>query len=69
MELTNEQWKRIEPIIVSSTPSKDPRGRPARDPREVLNEFMANNSARELVGYDALVGISAISPRHPTRNF
>ncbi len=40
MELTNEQWKRIEPIIVSSTPSKDPRGRPARDPREVLNGIL-----------------------------
>ena len=40
MELTNEQWKRIEPIIVSSTPSKDPRGRPARDPRKVLNGIL-----------------------------
>ena len=40
MELTNEQWNRIEPIIVSSTPSKDPRGRPARDPREVLNGIL-----------------------------
>jgi transposase len=40
MELTNEQWKRIEAIIVSSTPSKDPRGRPARDPREVLNGIL-----------------------------
>jgi len=40
MELTNEQWKRIEPIIVSSTPSKDPRGRPARDPRDVLNGIL-----------------------------
>ena len=40
MELTNEQWKLIEAIIVSSTPSKDPRGRPARDPREVLNGIL-----------------------------
>jgi transposase len=40
MELTNEQWQRIEPIIVSSTPSKDPRGRPARDPRKVLNGIL-----------------------------
>ena len=40
MELTNEQWNRIEPIIVSSTPSKDPRGRPARDPREVLDGIL-----------------------------
>jgi len=40
MELTNEQWNRIEAIIVSSTPSKDPRGRPARDPREVLDGIL-----------------------------
>ena len=40
MKLTNEQWQRIEPIITSSTPSKDPRGRPARDPREVLNGIL-----------------------------
>jgi transposase len=40
MELTNEQWNRIEPIIVSSTPSKDPGGRPARDPRDVFNGIL-----------------------------
>jgi transposase len=40
MELTNEQWSRIEPIIVSSTPSKDPRGRPARNPRKVFNGIL-----------------------------
>jgi transposase len=40
MELTNEQWNRIGPIIVSSIPSKDPRGRPARDPRKVLNGIL-----------------------------
>ena len=40
MELTNEQWKRIEPIILSSAPAKDPRGRPARDPRKVLNGIL-----------------------------
>ena len=40
MELTNEQWNRIEHIIVSSIPSKDPRGRPARDPRKVLNGIL-----------------------------
>ena len=37
MELTNEQWNRIEPIIVSLTAIKDPRGRKPRDPREVMN--------------------------------
>ena len=40
MELTNEQWNRIEPIITSSAPPKDPRGRKARDPREVLNGIL-----------------------------
>jgi transposase len=40
MELTNEQWKRIEPIIASLTPAKDPRGRKARDPRNVMNGIL-----------------------------
>jgi len=40
MELTNEQWKRIEPIILKSIPAKDPRGRKPRDPREVLNGIL-----------------------------
>ncbi|MFO8111177.1 MAG: IS5 family transposase [Desulfosalsimonadaceae bacterium] len=40
MDITNEQWNRIEPIIRSLTPSKDPRGRPGRDPREVLNRIL-----------------------------
>lgn len=34
--MTNEQWNKIEPIIISSTPSKDPRGRHARDPLYVF---------------------------------
>src|SRR5210317_1394329 len=40
MELKNEQWNRIEPIIVSLTPIKDPRGRKPRDPREVMNGIL-----------------------------
>ena len=40
MELTNEQWNRIEPIILSLAPAKDPRGRKARDPREVMNAIL-----------------------------
>jgi transposase len=40
MELTNEQWTRIEPLVSSPTPKKDGRGRPARDPREVLNGIL-----------------------------
>jgi transposase len=40
MELTNEQWNRIEPIIFRTTPVKDPRGRKGRDPREVMNGIL-----------------------------
>jgi len=40
MELTNEQWNRIEPIIASLRPIKDPRGRKPRDPREVMNRIL-----------------------------
>ena len=40
MELTNEQWNRIEPIILSSIPPRDPKGRKPRDPREVLNGIL-----------------------------
>jgi transposase len=40
MDITNEQWNRIEPIIESLTPAKDPRGRPARDPRQVFNGIL-----------------------------
>ena len=40
MELTNEQWNRIEPIISESLPEKDPRGRKPRDAREVLNGIL-----------------------------
>ena len=37
MELTDQQWNRIEPIIASLAKKKDPRGRRGRDPRDVLN--------------------------------
>ena len=40
MELTNEQWNPIEPIILSSKQRKDPRGRKERDPPEVLNGIL-----------------------------
>ncbi|RJP78729.1 MAG: IS5 family transposase [Desulfobacteraceae bacterium] len=40
MELTNEQWNRIEPIITATSPVKDPRGRKERDPREVMNGIL-----------------------------
>jgi transposase len=40
MELTNEQWNRIEPIILSAKRPKDPRGRKEREPREVLDAVL-----------------------------
>lgn len=40
MELTSEQWNRIESIILKSLPGKDPRGRKPLYPREVLNEIL-----------------------------
>ncbi|MFZ5570160.1 MAG: transposase, partial [Thermodesulfobacteriota bacterium] len=40
MELTNEQWNLVEPIITATTPVKDPRGRKGRDPRDVMNGIL-----------------------------
>ena len=40
MELTNEQWTRIEPIILKLTPEKDPRGRKPKPSRDVLNGIL-----------------------------
>jgi len=40
MDTTNEQWNRIEPIIKELTPSKDPRGRPTNDLRQVFNGIL-----------------------------
>ena len=40
MELTNEQWNRIAPIIKSMMPQKDPRGRKPTDPRQLLDGIL-----------------------------
>ena len=40
MELTNEQWTRIEPIILKSAPEKDPRGRKPKPARDVMNGIL-----------------------------
>jgi hypothetical protein len=37
MDLTDEQWEILEPLIPDSPRSEDGRGRPWRDPRDVLN--------------------------------
>jgi transposase len=40
MELTDKQWNRIEPIILSSMPPKDPRGRKPTEPRLLMNGIL-----------------------------
>ena len=40
MDLTNAQWDRIELLVTSQTPKKDGRGRPAQDPRKVLDGIL-----------------------------
>ncbi len=40
MKHTDEQWNRIESIILPIKPSKDPRGRKDRDSQEVLNGIL-----------------------------
>jgi transposase len=37
MDITNEQWEILEPIIPKPPPKKDGRGRPRRDSREIFN--------------------------------
>ena len=40
MELSKAQWNRLEPLIPSPTKRKDGRGRPPRDPKDVLNGIL-----------------------------
>ena len=40
MEFTNEQWSRIEPIILAASKKKDPRGRKPKAPRTVMNGIL-----------------------------
>jgi transposase len=40
MELTDEQWNLVEPLIPMPPRRPDGRGRPWRDPREVLNAIL-----------------------------
>ena len=37
MDLTERQWKRLSPLLPKPRVRKDRRGRPWRDPRDVLN--------------------------------
>ena len=40
MDLTDEQWAAIEPLLPKPRVRKDRRGRPWRDPRDVLNGIL-----------------------------
>jgi transposase len=40
MELTNDQWKFIEPLLPKPKIRKDKRGRPWKDPRDVLEGIL-----------------------------
>jgi transposase len=40
MELTNEQWKIIEPLLPPSQKKPEGKGRPLRDNREILNGIL-----------------------------
>lgn len=40
MERTNAQWNRLEPIVSSQSVPKDPRGRPPKNPRGVVNGIL-----------------------------
>ena len=40
MELTKEQWSRLKHLIPCSNKRQDGRGRPRKDPRDVLNGIL-----------------------------
>jgi transposase len=40
MDLTNEQWNRLEPLIPSPKRRKDGKGHPRKNPRDVLNGIL-----------------------------
>jgi transposase len=40
MDLTNEQWRRIQPLVPPMRRKPGGRGRPPREPREVLNGIL-----------------------------
>ncbi len=58
MELTNEQWTRIEPIILKTTPEKDPRGRKPKLPRDVETLREAYDQAKRNGGAPGIDGLS-----------
>jgi transposase len=40
MDLTDEQWEILKPLIPEPPPREDGRGRPRKDPRDVLNGIL-----------------------------
>ncbi len=65
MDLTDEQWEILEPLIPTPPRREDGRGRPWRDPRDVLNGILWILRTVEHPGSDRtpLSGSPAISVR------
>ena len=61
MDLTDEQWEVLEPLIPVPARRADGKGRPWRDPRDVLNGILW------VLRTAALLGASCPSAIHPTR--
>ena len=40
MDLADEQWEVLEPLVPEPPPREDARGRPCREPRDVLNGIL-----------------------------
>jgi transposase len=59
MDLTDEQWQMLQPLVPKKMPREDGRGRPRVGSREVLNGILWVLRKR---------GVDLISPhRHPRR--
>ena len=61
MDLTDEQWSVIRPLIPEPTRRKDGKGRPWRDSREVMNGILWILRVLVLAGMICQTDISAIS--------
>lgn len=62
MDLTEEQWNMVEPLIPMPPRRPDGRGRPWRDPREVLNARSFGSFARVLLGAICLIATHRTRP-------
>ena len=67
MDLTTAQWKRLEPLLPKPRRRPDGRGRPWRDPRDVLNGVLwvlreGGAVARSAGSLSAVPGVSSPVP-------